>query len=100
MIKLAFLTMNKKVIRFEIDNRKILYFDDLWKSGVQLMPLDTKLAMKMRFSGMENLKVMAKLIIDSNTGLELQEYNNCKTDEALAEMVRKDAKSKALLEIK
>ena len=91
--------MNKKVIRFEIDNRKILYFDDNWPKGVQLMPMDNKLVRDFMMSRKENLKIMAKLIRDSNTGLELQEYNDCKTDEALAEMVRKDAKSKALLEI-
>lgn len=99
MIKLAFFTMNKKVIKFEIDNRIIIYKDDMWPSGVQLMPIDVHLVKEMRFSRKPNLKIMADLIINTNSGKELEEYNACKTDEALAEMVRKDAKSKALMEI-
>ena len=100
MIKLAFLTMNKKVIRFEIDNRIIIYKDDLWPNGVQMMPLDVHLVREMRFSRKPNLKIMADLIINTNSGKELEEYQACKTDEALSLMVIKDAKSKGLMMIK
>ena len=100
MIKLAFLTINKKVIKFTIDNRKIIYIDDLWKQGIQLMPMDAKVVRDLQFSGKENLKTMAKLIRDTNMGKELEEYQNCKTDEDIAMMVIKDAKSKGLLQIK
>ena len=100
MIKLAFLTLNKKVIRFEINNRIIQYYDSIWKYGIQFMPLDVNLVKDMMLSGKRDIKIMAKLIRDTNSGEELEEYNNCKTEEELAEMVRKDCRKNGLMEIK
>lgn len=91
--------MNKKIVRFTINHRIIKYYDDIWKYGIQLMPMDSVLVRNFMLSRSENLKEMAKLIRESNTGEELMEYNRCKTDEALAEMVRKDAKNKGLMEV-
>ncbi len=100
MIKLAFLASQRRIIKFEIENKVIKYFDDMWKDGVQIMPKDQNLVEKLRRSGKQALKVMAALILDSNKGKDLKEYLNCKDDEAIAEFVRKDCKSKGLMELK
>ncbi|GAG04731.1 unnamed protein product, partial [marine sediment metagenome] len=88
----------RKVIRFEIENKVVHYFDEVWKSGVQVMPLDKHVITKMRRSGNKNIQVMAALILDANKGQDLKDYNSCKTDEDVAEMIRKDCKSKGLIE--
>lgn len=100
MITLAFFTINRKVIKITIDDRIIRYFDDNWPKGVQMMPLDTREVRNMMLSRSENLKLMAKMIREENSGESLKQYNLCKTDEELAEMVRKDCQSKGLMEIK
>ena len=99
MIQLAFMTSARKVIKFTIHNRTIKYFDDIWKEGIQIMPKDQNLIEKLRRSGKSNLKIMAALIIDSNKGQNLKEYEKCKTEEQLAEMVRKDCANKGLMEV-
>jgi hypothetical protein len=100
MNKLMFLTGQRKIIKFIIKDRKIFYYDDIWKDGIQIMPKDEELINELIKSDKQNLKIMAALILDSNQGESLEEYNKCKTDVDLAKMVRKDAKSKGLMEIK
>jgi len=103
MIDLAF-TIQRKVIRFRIEDRKIFYFDDNWKDGIQIMPMNTpeeKLAVrKMIKSRKQSISAMGLLIADTNLGKEKKEYDMCKTEEELAEMIRKDMKLKGGLEIK
>ena len=99
MIKLAFFTGNRKVIKFTIENKVITYFDDMWKKGIQLMPLDKVLIERLK-NGKMNLRMMAALILDTNKGENLKQYEQCKTDEDIATMIRKDCKEKALLEVK
>ena len=96
---LAFLTNNRKIIKFSIDKRIIIYFDDIWKQGIQIMPKDQNLIEKLRRSGKSNLKEMAKLIIESNSGKSIKEYEKCSSDDELAKMVRKDCRKKGLMEV-
>jgi len=100
MIKLAFFTGNRKVIKFDINGKEIIYYDDIWKKGIQFMPLDMALIAKLKRTGKMNLKMMAALILDANKGDNLKEYEACKTEEDIAVMIRKDCKEKALLEVK
>jgi hypothetical protein len=100
MIKISFIAPQRKVISFEIDGKVIRYFDEIWKDGVQIMPKDENLVNKLIRSRKQNLKMMAALILDTNKGENLEEYNSCKTEEDLAEFIRKDCKLKGLLEIK
>ena len=100
MIKLGFIGPNRKILKFVVEGKKIIYFDEIWKNGVQIMPLDTNLTNKLIKSGKPNLKVMAALIFDANRGDNLNEYESCETEEELAEFIRKDCKTKGLLEIK
>lgn len=100
MINLAFLAGNRKIIRFSVDNKKIVYFDDIWKQGIQIMPKDQNIIEKLQRGRKPALKLMAKLIKETNSGSELKEYESCKGDEDVANMIRKDCKSKGLMEVK
>lgn len=100
MMILSFVGPQRKIITFEIDGKIVKYFDEVWKDGIQIYPLDNNLIRKMRRTGNKNIQMMAALILDSNRGKELKEYKSCKTEEDIANFIRKDAKSKALLEAK
>lgn len=100
MIKIAFMTLNKKIIRFEVEGSKVLYFDDIWTSGVQIYPMDVSFVNKLRISRNGDMKVLAALIIDANSGKDLMEYRSCKGDEnKIAGMIIKDCKSKGLVQV-
>ena len=101
MIKLAFIGPQRKVIRFTIDGKKVVYFDENWKEGVQIYPMDKKLVRKLlNAKKREKLRMMGGLIVEANVGTNLEEYNSCKTEEDIAKIVIKDCKSKGLLEAK
>jgi len=100
MIQLAFITGARKIIKVQIIGRKIIWFDDIWKNGVQIMPKDQNLIEKLRRSGQPAMKVQAALIIDSNSGDNLKEYEKCKSEEDLANMIRKEFNTKGVMEIK
>lgn len=99
MIKLAFITSQRKIIRFEIERKIVRYFDDIWKKGVQLFPKDQNLIERLRRSGNPNLKSLATLIIDANKGKQLEEYQNARNDEEISKIIIKDCKSKGLMEV-
>lgn len=90
----------RKIIKIEIDNRIVTYYDDIWKQGVKIFPKDMNLIERLRRSGKYNLKMMAALIIDANKGKNFEEYQKCKSDEEIASFVRKDCRSKGLMEVK
>ena len=100
MIQIAFMTSARKIIRFRIQSKTIVYFDDVWKEGIQVMPKDQNLIERLVRSGKPTLKMMAALIIDSNQGDNLKEYEECKNEEELADMIRKESNSKGLKEVK
>jgi len=100
MIKLAFIGPQRKILRFEIDGRSIFYFDEIWKEGIKIMPKDQTLLNQLINSNKANLRMMAALILDANKGKNLKEYESCKTEEELADFVRKDCRSKGLMEVK
>jgi len=100
MIQLGFITGARKVIRVQIIDRKIIWFDDIWKNGVQIMPKDQNLIEKLRRSGQPAMKMQAALIIDSNSGDNLREYEKCKSEEDLANMIRKEFNNKGVMEVK
>ncbi|MFW6130037.1 MAG: hypothetical protein ACOC56_02560 [Atribacterota bacterium] len=97
MIKLAYKAQNK-IIKFEINKKQVIYFDDIWKNGIQIMPKNQNMIEKMR-RGNKNLRMMAELIIDTNKGKNFEEYLKCRTDEDVARIIRKDCKSKGLVEV-
>ena len=98
MIKLTFVGPARKIVRFHIDERKVRYFDDIWKIGVQVYPRHDATIKRLSNSRNANFKVLAALLIDANKGKDLKEYNSCKTDDDIANFIRKDCKSKGLME--
>lgn len=100
-IDLSF-TIQREVIRFRVEDMKIIYFDRKWQRGIQFIPKDPKFMFKLITS--RNRFPMANKIIqwvnNANTGKNLEQYKSCKNNEELAEIVRKDAKSKGCVEIK
>lgn len=102
MINLSFIAQNRDIINLRIDGRVITYYDKIWNSGVAFLPKDPKFVLKLLMS--RNRIPFANNIIqwlnEANSGKNLEQYNNCKTEEDLAEMIRLDAKSKGLLEVK
>jgi len=99
-MKLSFVGPQRKIIEFEIEKKVVTYFDEMWKKGIQVYPLDKKLIMKMRRTGDKNMQFMAALILDANRGKELKEYESCNTEEDIAKFIRKDCENKGLIEIK
>jgi len=97
-ISIAFI-MQRKVIRFQIKDRIITYFDENWKDGIQFMPLDREIYDRLR-SGKMQMKLLAALILDANSGRNLKEYKEAKNDQELAEIIRKECKIRGLLEVK
>jgi len=101
MIKLAFIASNRKIIKFDIEGAKVIYFDEIWKEGIQIYPKDSNLILRLKHSRKLNLQAMAALILDANKGKDFEEYNSCMGNEGvIADFIRKDCKSKGLLEIK
>jgi hypothetical protein len=95
------MTPQRKTISFEIVGRVIKYFDDNWKSGIQIMPLDRLMVKKMIASRKSTIKAMGLLIADTNLNKKsIKEYQSCKTEGDLAEMIRKDSLLKGLRETK
>ena len=97
---IGFRLINGRIIRFKIDNFKVIYFDDIWKEGIQIYPKDSQLILKLIKSKKPKLQMMAALILDANKGKDLEEYKSCNgNEEKLAEFIRKDCKSKGYREV-
>lgn len=99
MLKASFIAPQKKVVSFEIDNKNVRYYDDFWKHGIQIHPYPKEIVKTMLKSRSGNLQAMGLLIHDANTGKNLEEYEACKTDEEVLEIIRRDCKIKGLKEI-
>jgi len=101
MIKIAFMASNRKIIKFNIDGGRVVYFDEMWKEGIQIYPRDSNLILRLKHSRKPNLQVMAALIIDANKGKDLEEYESCNGNEGeIANFIRKDCEDKGLIEVK
>ena len=98
MIHLSFISPQRKIIRFLIDGKVVQYFDDNWKDGLQIYPMDKLLVKKMTLSRKKDISAMGLLIIDANSGKNLEEYENCKTEEELAKRITDDCLLKGLME--
>ena len=99
-MKLSFVGPQRKIIEFEIEEKVVTYFDEVWKKGIQVYPLNNKLITKMKRTGDKDLQFRAALILDANKGKELEEYKSCNTEEDIAKLIRKDCESKGLVEVK
>lgn len=99
VIQLSF-TAQRKVIRFKVVGRMVIYYDENWKDGLQIFPLDKEKVKLMLRHRSPRISAYGLLIMDANTGRNLEEYNDCKTEEELAGLIRRDCASKGIVEIK
>ena len=86
MLKLAFTTIQRKIIKFSIEGKLVKYYDDNWKDGLQIYPMDRLMVKKMALSRKESIRRTADLIAEANFGKNLDQYENCKTEEDIAEL--------------
>lgn len=103
VISLIF-SAQRKIIRFIIDGRVVNYFDDTWKKGIQILPSQTpkmKLMLKkMLTSRKQTIAMMGALIVDANSGENKEDYDKCKSEGDIADMISKDCLLKGLVELK
>jgi len=100
MIKISFIAPQRKVIRFEIEDKKVKYFDEVWKLGLQILPKHDSTILKMKRSGKKNIQFMVALILDVNSGKEFEQYQACKNDEEVRDLIIKDCESRGLILVK
>ena len=103
MLKLLFLTPDRKTITFVIDGAKVTIYNEQYRAmgGFTIYPKDPKLIVKMIASRKPTLKVMAAIMMDLNKGENLNEYNENKhSEEKLGEIMRKAMKEKGMMEAK
>lgn len=91
MIKLSF-SLNKEVMNFRIDNKKIYYSDRLWKDEIRVVPKDEQFISKV----LKNRNKFNTKIINSFNLNERQqkEYDECKDEEEVAVVIIKDMSRK------
>ena len=90
MIKLVF-TAGRETISIEIENKTIVYRDRRFSEGFQFMPVKGNINLILVMSRNRIPKEIVELIRESNSGKNLEEYNNAKDDEELSVIVKKDA---------
>ena len=100
MIRISFMNIQRKIIEFTIEDKVVTYFDEIWKDGIQVMPQNQEVVNSLTKSRKPNLMLMAAFILDTNKEENLEEYNACKTDRELADIIIADALTKGLREIK
>jgi hypothetical protein len=93
MIRLLF-THEREIIIFEIENKTITYRDRKWEKGVRFIPRDEDFMKKVIFSMNKISYKMIDWINEANSGKNFEEWKNCNDDEAVAEIVIRDARSR------
>ena len=101
MITIGF-TYNGEIIKFFVDNKVIVYADKKWPMGIQFMPKDAK-TITYLLSNQRKFPVAQAIVAwlnEANSGKNLEEYEACTSDEEIAAIIRRDAASKGLVEIR
>ncbi len=90
MIKLVF-TVGRETISIEIENKIITYRDRRFTKGFQFMPVKGNVETILIMSRNRIPKEIVELMKESNSGKNLEEYNEAKNDEDLVLIVKRDA---------
>ncbi len=90
MIKLVF-TIGRETISIEIENKKITYRDRRFTEGFQFIPIKGNVELISTMSRNRIPKEIVELMKESNSGKNLEEYNEANDDEALVIIVKRDA---------
>lgn len=98
MKQLSFLTPSRELITFIIDGKVVRYSDKMWPHGLQIYPLSHGIIKPLLDSRSERMKAYGLLIVEANKGKNLEEYEKCANEDDLCDIIRKDCKSKGLLE--
>jgi hypothetical protein len=99
MTTLSFIVKNK-IVTFVIEESVVTYFDDIWKHGIKIYPMNESLIKTLESSRSPAMKQTAALIKDANTGKNLEEYNDCKSENDIAKIIRRDCGMQGMVEIK
>jgi hypothetical protein len=91
VIKLVFTRVRETFI-IEIQDKVIFYKDKKFPDGIQFMPKDPELKMKVIKSRNRMPPEVLQWIESANSGKNLEEYNSASDDEALVPIIIKDAK--------
>lgn len=94
------MTPQRKVVKFVIDGKVVRYYDDMWMNGIQIYPLNKILVQNLATSRSTRMRSYADLIAEANYGKNLEEYESCKNEEDIANKIKSDAKTQALIELK
>ncbi len=90
MIKLVF-TAGREAISFEIENKVITYNDRRFSKGIKVIPIEGNVKLISIMSRNRIPEEIVELIEDANKGKNLEEYLGAKDDEALVEIIKRDA---------
>ena len=93
MKRLVF-TFNQEVLIFDIHNKEIIYRDRKWPQGIKFIPKDEGLIKMIVFSRNKISNQLITWINDANSGKNLEEWEACADDDAVAEIVKRDARTR------
>ena len=99
MKQVSFMTQSRKIISFRVKDRVVIYFDEIWNDGIQILPKDPQVMIKLMQSRNKDIKVIAALIMDANKGKNLKDYESCKTEQELIDFMSKECLEKGLLKV-
>lgn len=88
----AIFTHGNEVIHFTIaPDKTIRYADRKWTAGIQFIPKDNSFVRTVIMSRNRISQQMVQWIEEANTGTSLEEWNSCKTDMDVLEIIKRDA---------
>lgn len=91
MIKLT-LMYNREIMHFVVEGKSVYYTDRVWKSWIRCLPEPKDFIKAVRMS---RNKIPSKLADMFNLSQkDIDEYSSAQSEDALAELIVKDAKSK------
>jgi hypothetical protein len=97
MIKICF-SYNRELMNFIVKNREIFYSDRRWNNWVRCMPPPENF---MKAVSLSRNRIPPMLInMFKFTEEEIKEYNDAKDENALAEIIIRDAKGKGCIFVK
>jgi len=91
------MTFQREVIFFEINNKNIRYYDRRWNEGINFIPKDQEFVKKVTMSRNKISTHLIDWIFQANSGKNIEEWNACKTDEEVSQVVIRDAKLKGCI---
>jgi len=86
--------LEREILIFQIENKVITYRDRKWQAGIRFIPRDDDFVKKVILSRNKISYKMIDWINEANTGKNKAEWDACQDDEAVAQVVIRDARSR------